>query len=107
MAAKSPGAAKKGGGVPLPPGAAPAAPRRADPVAEAAAESRGASRYSLVSPLSTLTLQPTVAALLELADANGLPRGATHHPDVESVEMFMFNYPQARRSPPAVVFTRF
>lgn len=40
-----------------------------------------------------------VAALLELADANGLQRGVATYPECESVEMFMFNYPQARRGP--------
>ena len=40
-----------------------------------------------------------MAALLELADANGLQRGVATYPECESVEMFMFNYPQARRGP--------
>jgi len=39
-----------------------------------------------------------LAALAELAEANGLPRGATRYAVVDSVEMFMFNYPQVRFS---------
>jgi len=50
---------------------------------------------------SACQLMPSglIAALVELADANGLQRGAAQYPECESVEMFMFNYPQARRGP--------
>ena len=42
------------------------------------------------------------AALAELADANGLPRDAPGgYPDATSVEMFMYNYPEARPRRPA------
>jgi hypothetical protein len=39
-------------------------------------------------------------ALAEMADANGLPRGAPSYPQATALEMFMFNYPKARAAAP-------